>query len=380
MFSRVIKCSMTTPPNPSIHWIAGTGLVTPVVILESGTGGQELAYVPPDPVVVRSVSDYFEFVASESALFTDRGLAMKEAHRLRDEEVAQAKRLLAQIERREAMAGSLYPFDPKILQDKDASTTQPVVDTLESSNTQEVPVKIEVSSTTPQTQEVVVVAKKSTPEKSDNPTTLLERILYVVGRETLSFDEICQRLTARGWFPKRRGSVSNVLSGHKNLFHCPTKSSYSLRNKPKVSLVEHDAVTLHKSREAEQPTSEPEEDQDTLETVSLEGSDEGEPDDGASDTVEESPEEDEPASEFDTWMGMPMTSLSPKRAHYHDEGVVLAEKINGDGKWTAEIHVTGLALWSEGSSDDRGEARSLAQAKLNEQADSVESTLERLKM
>jgi hypothetical protein len=368
------------------RWIAGTGLVTPVVILEAGTGGQELNYVPPDPVVVRSVSDYFEFVASESALFTDKGLAMKEANRLREEELLKAKRLLAQIERREVLEARALEEGAKIIEDAanliediDTSPPQPVVKmSQESSVTVESPV------------EVVVVTKKSIPEETEKPKTLLERILYVVGRETLGFDEICQRLKARGWMPKRRSSVSNVLSGRKNMFHCPAKSTYSLRNKPKVSPVESDEVTLQEASTDVTETDEVSEEVEAEFGVSDEGTTvldaefevvddgvPGEPEAEVSSPVDSPTEDDEP-SEFDTWLGMPMTSLSPTRAHYHDDGLVLAEKSNGDGKWTAEIHVEGLALWSEGSSLDRQEARELAQRKLNEQTESVQSTLERL--
>ena len=376
---------MTTPIT---RWIAGTGRVTPVIILEAGTGGQNLAFVPPDPVVVRSITDYFEFVASESALFTDKGLAIEESRRLQDEEILKAKKLLAQIERREVLEARALEISAlevsalEISEDIDTSPPQPVVKMSQES-----------SDTLKPTVEVVVVTKKSTPEETEIPVTLLARILYVIGRETLGFDEICQRLQARTWMPKRRSSVSNVLSGYKNMFHCPVKSIYSLRNKPKVSPVERDEVTLQGESEAES-TSEGYQDQDQdqdhgtnpmileaeYEVVDegLGKSDEPEEPEEQETPVETHTVDDEPPSEYDTWMGMPMTSLSPTRAHYHDEDLVLAEKSNGDGEWTAEIHVEGLALWFEGSAGDRLRARELAQNKLNKQTESIESRLERL--
>ena len=409
---------MTTPTTYCIaetdkimptHWIAGTEGITPVVIVEAGTGGQELTYVPPDPVIVRSINDYFEFVASEGALFTDRGLAMKESNRLKDEEVSRARALLAQIERREAIEeirrqqeedlaqdrnrsaksersmvsfGALSRLEPQILEDSGSSSSQPVVQ-VSSINTVEPPV------------EVVVVTKKRTQEKEiEKPTTLLGRILYVIGRETLSFDEICQRLKARDWFPQRRSSVSNVISGHKNQFNCPAKSIYALRNKPKVSPVETDEVTLREAESSEDPApdetdgaeSSPmilEADYEVVEDEDADPEEEvSEPEEDAELEVKAQDDlpvvEEEPISEFDTWLGLPMTSLSPKRAHYHDDGIVLAEKHSSDGKWTAEIYVSGLELWYSGNSEDRQGARDEAQKSLTARIQSVNDNVQRL--
>jgi hypothetical protein len=93
---------MTVP----IHWIAVTGEIVPVVILEAGTGGQMLSYIPPDPVVVRSIEDCFEFVASKSCLFTDRTSAIVEAKRLKEKAIHEARIALARIEHQERVSSN----------------------------------------------------------------------------------------------------------------------------------------------------------------------------------------------------------------------------------------------------------------------------------
>jgi hypothetical protein len=362
---------MTTPPT---HWIAGTGKITPVVIVETGTGGQSLAYVPPDPVVVRSIEDYFEFVASESALFTDKGQAMEESRRLRDQEVSQAKVLLSRLERQEALYGGLLPINPKILEDNTSGSSTPVVQMKVSS-----PSDPSTESSIPVE---VVVAKNSSPKDPTKPRNLLECIIYVIGRETLSFDDICKRLEARGWFPKRRSSVSNTLSGYKNLFHIPEKGTYALRSKPAVSPVESDEA----SRLAIEATSVPSVESDEASGLVIEatGSEVPSDDDGEPQVAEQSevpPQvEAKPVSVFDTWFSLPMTQLNPNRTHYHDENheVILTEKLNSLGFWTAEIHIEGLDIWSSGTSKDRSEARGQARTNLNIKVKLVNDLLDKV--
>jgi hypothetical protein len=385
---------MTTTPT---HWIAGTLGITPVVILETGTGGQDLAFVPPDPVVVRSVTDYFEFVASEGSLFTDKDLAMKESGRLHEEEVHQAKVLLARIERQEikqtkvllarAEQESKYidslPNDQEIIENKSLGSTHPVVNLDLALSELEILIPVEN-----------VVAKKITPEETTKPKSLLECILYVVGRETISFDDICKRLEAREWFPKRRSSVSNVLSAHKNLFHCPEKGMYALRSKPKVSPVESDGVVVAAVETVSVP-SEVSAETGVVEPLEVESDDDSEevtehlesatlPETDPELVPEPEPEpvpesKVEKKSVFDTWFGKPMVHLSPTRSHYHDENqeTIFTEKFSSLGFWTAEIHIEGLDTWASGTSNDRLEARAQARTNLNIKVKTVNDILDR---
>lgn len=343
--------------NPT-HWIAGTGQIIPVVILEAGIGGHNPKFVPPDPVVVRSVEDYFEFVASEKCLFTDRALAIVEAKRLREEELREARIALARIERQELLNGtSLFPAALSIPLKEGSDTQVPVVEVEAESSDTQMPVEDDVP-------------KKKAQDDSAKPRTLLERVIYVIGRDTISFDEICQRLMKRHWFPKLRSSVSNVLSAHKNLFNSPTKGMYSLRSKPKANPIDEAVVDSSASDEPESnelqealaavndDEDEDEEDEDE-EDEDEEDEDEGEPEA----SVEGSTEEDGPSSEFASWMGKPMRELTPEHSHFRDDDVVFSEKC-AEGTWTAEIFVTGLDLWSEGSSDDRSQAREVAENNL----------------
>jgi hypothetical protein len=61
---------------------------------------------------------------------------------------------------------------------------------------------------------------------AQGPLVLRDRILFVLGHDTLNFYEICSRLRAFGWMPKRRSSVSNSLSSNRYLIESPERSSY----------------------------------------------------------------------------------------------------------------------------------------------------------
>jgi hypothetical protein len=332
---------MNTQPT---HWIAGTGQVIPVIILQTGTGGHNPSFVPPDPVVVRSIQDYYEFVASEGCLFTSRGEAIVEARRLRSLEIQEARRALARIEKQELLNGtSLFPMVPSNPLKEDSETQVSVVES-KSSNTK--PLED-------------VVSKQSVPEDS-KPNTLLARVIYVIARDTISFDEICQRLEERQWFPKLRSSVSNVLSAHKNLFYCPTRGMYSLRSKPRANPI--DEAVRESSIVDETETEGSESETEEFETSEIQGPlDEGEDDEPES-RVEVSTKED-PLSEFVTWMDKSIKELTPEHFHFRDDDVVFSEKLD-NGTWTAEVFVTGLDLWSEGSSEDRSQAREVAENNL----------------
>ena len=208
------------------HWIACTDEVVPVIILGAGIGGHNPKFVPPDPVIVRSIEDHFEFVASERCLFTDRTLAIEESRRLREAKVREINAALARIERQELLNGPGLFQNTLSIPLKEGSDTQVSVIEMESSDT-------------PAPEDVV--SKKKEDVATEKPHTLLERVIYVIGRDTVTFDEICQRLAKRHWFPKLRSSVSNVLSAHKNLFNTPSRGVYSLRTKPKANPV--DAAT-----------------------------------------------------------------------------------------------------------------------------------------
>jgi hypothetical protein len=366
------------------HWIAGTGRIIPVVILEAGTGGQTLSYTPPDPVVVRSVEDYFEFVASESCLFTDRTSAIVEAKRLRENERREAGVALARIERQERRNGtSLFPMSLSIPKVGVSDIQGPVVKVSLSTESIQIPVE--------------VVVPKKVQEETTSPKTLLEKVVYVLGRETLSFNDICTRLQERQWLPKHRSSVSNVLSAHRNLFLCPSRSIYNLRNKPKVSPIDQESKS--EGSDAETPVGGEKVDLDeTLEAISEdedeaisedededEDENEDEDEDESDEDKGESEDEDEvvqtgPISECDTWLGKPMLSVNSTHAHYHDDGntVILSEKSNDNGKWRAEIFISGVEMWCSGSSEDRQQARDLAESNLRTKIQAIEDIIAEL--
>ena len=326
-----------------IHWIASSGKITPVVILEPGIGEHTPKYIPPDPVVVRSVEDYYEFVASEACLFTDRAQAIIEAKKLRIDKIKEIESALSRIERKEMNGINLLPTK------NGGDSTAPLV--------------IEVAEESSVTQAEDVVVPKSIDEPT-KPQTLLQRIIHVVGKDTLIFDDICVGLEQREWMPKRRSSVSNVLSANKHLFLCPDRGTYSLRATPKATPTEEDISVEEGPEEV------------TEETQDLEPNCEGE-----SDTVEESdPEEGGPSEEptgLDTWLSKPMKKLSTSHYHYRDNDVVMSEKF-GSGNWVAEIFVTGLELWYYGVSEDRAQARIDAEQMLRTKVQNIGQTIKQL--
>jgi nucleoid DNA-binding protein len=58
------------------------------------------------------------------------------------------------------------------------------------------------------------------------PDVLVDRMIYVIGHDTLKFEDVCKRLEAFGWMPKRRSSVSNVLSAKRDVFESPSHRNY----------------------------------------------------------------------------------------------------------------------------------------------------------
>jgi hypothetical protein len=346
------------------RWIAGTGKVTPVVILETGTGEHKLSFVPPDPVVVRSVEDYLEFVASESCLFKDRGLAVLEARRLRSEKVSQLSKAIFALERKEILSTRGTCLSTSRV-DSGSLIGEPVLklgtDSIESSET---PVE-----------DVV----KNNQEEDAKPTTLLDRVSYVIGRGTISFDELCNRLKNRDWMPKRRSSVSNILSAHKNLFNCPARSMYSLRSKPKVSSIEDEPTSEESESSSEELSTDSVELDQVLQDPDDEGSLEVSADEEGTEVAAADPEVE--PSEFSTWMGKPMRSLNSNHAHYRDDDeskILLSEKKNGSGDWRAEIYITGLEMWYSGVSDDRSQARDRAEANLRNRIQSINEIISEL--
>lgn len=342
--------------DQAIRWVAITGEIVPVAIVTRGMGDHTTSSAPPDPVIVRSIEDHFEFVASESCLFTDRNLALIEAKRLRREKEKEILRALARVEQRELLSGTRSPTALSIPLKEGSDTPVSVVEmvTTESS-----------ASDTPMSTEDDV-PKKTISDDSEKPCTLLQRVIYVIGQDTISFDEVCQRLLKRHWFPKRRSSVSNVLSAHKNLFTCPTKGMYSLRSRPKAKANPIDEAVIDNLASDEPKGSESNELQEALAAVKDEEEDEGEGEEGSDEpeaSVEASTEEEGPNPEFTSWMGKPMKELTPEHSHFRDDDVVFSEKCS-DGTWTAEVFVTGLDLWSEGSSEDRAQAREVAENNL----------------
>jgi hypothetical protein len=249
-------------------------------------------------------------------------------------------------------------------------------------------VKVSSSTESIQTPVEVVVPKKRVQEEPASPKTLLDKVVYVIGRETLSFDDICTRLQQRHWMPKRRSSVSNVLSAHKNLFLCPSRSMYNLRNKPRVSPIDLEPKSEELGTEAaeganlDQALAAISDDDESDESEDDDESDEDESEDDDESDEDESEDEDEvaqaePVGEFDTWLDKPMLSISPIHAHYHDEDntVVLSEKSNGDGKWRAEIFISGVDLWCSGSSEDRQMARDQAESNLRAKIQTIGSII-----
>lgn len=352
------------------HWIACTGEIVPVVILKAGIGGHNPKFVPPDPVVVLSIEDHLEFVASERCLFTDRTLAIEESRRLREAKVREINAALARVERQELLKGTGL-LDTLSIPLKEGSGTQvSVVDTTTVSSATQAPAE-------------AVVSKKKEDVATEKPSTLLERVIYVIGRDTVTFEEICQRLTKRHWFPKLRSSVSNVLSAHKNLFNCPSRGVYSLRTKPKANPIDEAVTDSSEAEELQTEADIPEED--------IESEEDGDPkEEGSSEEDSEnnlrealtavSDDEDSSSvqpSEFSVWMNKPMRELTPEHSHFRDDDVVLSEKLS-NGTWTVEIYITGLELWSEGNSGDRAQAREVAENNLQAKVQNISRIVEDL--
>jgi hypothetical protein len=333
-----------------MRWIAGTGQIIPVIIIGAGTGGHSPKYVPPDPVIVRSVEDHHEFVASESCLYTDRTAAIIEARRLKENE------------RRSNAAKSLAAM---------LTPTSPVLPG-SSSDTLELVVGVSTESIDTQEEEEAVTG-------DGKPQKLIDRILSVIGSETITFDEICTRLQKRHWMPKRRSSVSNALSAHKNLFNCPSRGTYSLGAKPKVNPppnLEDDPSNDTLELGVLQSLGEGEEDEEAKEEEDEEEEDEEDEDEDEGDEQEaEEDEEDAPSqseaeTEFAIWMNQSMQHLTSTHAHYRDGEVVLSEK-QRRGKWHAEIYVQGIELWCEGRDEDRSVARMTAEDQLRSKVSKI---------
>ena len=152
---------MTTVPT---HWVAGTGEIIPVIILSTGTGGHTPKYVPPDPVVVLSIEDHVEFVASEGRLLTDRSKAIVEARRLQEDHCRELRLAIARAELKERVGKAGSTSKPPPIPVIGCSSPQaPVVD---------VPIESIASST----QAEDVVPKKSIPvEVPTKPQTKQKR-------------------------------------------------------------------------------------------------------------------------------------------------------------------------------------------------------------
>jgi nucleoid DNA-binding protein len=65
--------------------------------------------------------------------------------------------------------------------------------------------------------------------KDREPKTLVERIVCIMKQDTIEFDTICARLEAHDWLPQRRSSISNIMSGRRDLFESPQRSFYRVR-------------------------------------------------------------------------------------------------------------------------------------------------------
>lgn len=349
----------TSNSTSSTFWIPGQqGTVTQVELVERGTGGQDLTFVPPDPVVVRSVTDYFEFVASEGALIADKGVALEEARRLREEELGRIKRRLDELERQEVLqtVASSRTGGRKSTPVIEDSNKNPPED---GSTPKELVLGSEVSSVgTEIPAEVVPVKNSSETKPSKDPKTLLQRVTFLIGSDSLSFDELCTQLQDRHWMPKLRSSVSNVLSAHRNLFDRTEDKKYSLRIKNK-------SQKQPKAAAAAPPVEQPE---DTEVEEQL--------DEAVEPIVVEQVAVEE--SVFDTWLGKPMANSSPNRYHYHDEMLSLCEQSSDDGSWLAEIIIDGLSPWFTGKSESRGSARELAMQRMVESVNKLNSAIDGL--
>jgi len=64
---------------------------------------------------------------------------------------------------------------------------------------------------------------------NSEPQTLVERIIYVMGGDTIDFDTICTRLDVNNLAPQRRSSVSNTLSGRRDIFSSPKRWWYKVK-------------------------------------------------------------------------------------------------------------------------------------------------------
>lgn len=94
------------------------------------------------------------------------------------------------------------------------------------------PVVVVSEPTTPMVQAPPIRVGRFTPRQkvqNSDPQTLVERIIHVMGQDTIDFDTICTRLEANNLAPKRRSSVSNTLSGRRDIFASPKRWWYKVR-------------------------------------------------------------------------------------------------------------------------------------------------------
>lgn len=350
-------------------WIASPGTVSPVKVLEVGTGGHELTFIPKNPVVVRSVRDYYEFVASSDALFYDLGSAQTEAKRLDQVRLEDRRRILMEqlakeddttkvnpeiVSFGEGLREGMKNGDPLVPESLD-SESPPIPEEIT-----EPPVEVidfrAVSVVTSPVMESVVA--------SEGPRTLIERIQYLIGGETLNVGQICDRLKLKGWMPAGMGSIYTALSGSENLFDRPSRGSYALKSgnqylkgSPDLTASPTVEVPIGDSFESEEAVVEVQPEEDLAQ--------------------ESTPEVEVADTEYSTWLGHEMKSYRSERAYCKGTGFRLVEHHNG-GQWLAEISVEGMSLWVSGNSKFRNLARTSAEVNLRTKIDELSSILKNI--
>lgn len=347
-------------------WIASPGTVSPVKVLEVGTGGHELTFIPQNPVVVRSIRDYYEFVASKDALFYDLGSAQTEAKRLQLED---RRRMLMDQLTKEDDAPKANPevvsFGEGLREGM--KNGDPLVP--ESLNPEGPPIPEEIPEPPVEVIDFRAVSVVTSPVMEsvvapEGPRTLIERIQYLIGGETLNVSQICDRLKLKGWMPAGMGSIYTALSGSRNLFDRPSRGSYALKSGNQYL---KGAPDLTASPTVEVPIGDSFESEESV--VEVQSDDE--PD------QEAAPEAEETDTEYSTWLGHTMKSYRSERAYCKGLGFRLVEHHNG-GQWLAEISVEGLSLWVSGHSKFRNLARTSAEINLRTKLDELSSILKNI--
>ena len=318
-------------------YLAGPGTVDQVTILREGTDGAEMKVVPQNPVVVELVRERYCFVASRDVLFDDREAADLEAERLRldviQKRLERRKEIQRMIDSRESNSdtGELQTQQPNLV--------------LVNSVPSEVAI-LEVD----EPQQVIDVEPEFPEGEEDdlnlaNPKAVVRNIQRVIGNETLTLDEVHDRMKASGWMPAHSDPISYIkfhLSGNRNLFERPEGS----RVWKKVLLA---AGNPYRDKPWKPPVVEEKKKSKTAAAKPAK------------------PLKINPR--FLTWLGNSMVQTKADKASFLGDTIKLVEQLMGD-EWTCEISVAGMLHTGKSKRRDSArhraeEAMSAAAVKIN---------------